>query len=153
MPRPRPTLFEVRYSAKPNRDNHWRIVGFINGNRTQYWFKSEQDAKAAADDKNAEITAHGTQIALSAVDRLRAFNAIERLGPFKKNLEDAANFYVAHLTKTEGSKTVSELCKIVSAEFEKTTLKRGEQRSDIKGRWIRVSKSSKPALELLPSKP
>jgi integrase len=119
MPRPRPTLFEVRYSAKPNRDNHWRIVGFINGNRTQYWCKFEQDAKAAADDKNAEITAHGTQIALSAVDRLRAFNAIERLGPFKKNLEDAANFYVAHLTKTEGSKTVSELCKIVSAEFEK----------------------------------
>jgi hypothetical protein len=54
MPRPRPTFFEVRYSAKPNRDNHWRIVEFINGNRTQYWFKSEQDAKAAADDKNAE---------------------------------------------------------------------------------------------------
>jgi|ERR1700736_386741 hypothetical protein len=60
MPRKRPALFEVRYSEKPNRDNHWRIVGFVNGIRTQYWFKSERDAKAAAADKNAEITAYGT---------------------------------------------------------------------------------------------
>ena len=35
------------------------------------------------------------KLPFSAADRLRAFNAIERLGPFKKNLEDAANFYVA----------------------------------------------------------
>jgi hypothetical protein len=152
MPRPRPTLFEVRYSAKPNCDNHWRIVGFINGNRTQYWFKSEQDAKAAADDKNAEITAHGTQVAFSAVDRLRAFNAIERLSPFKKNLEDGANFYVAHLTKTEGSKTSLNSAKSLVRNL-KNDSQTGEQRSDIKGRWIRVSKSSKPALVLLPSKP
>jgi len=53
MPRPRPNLFEVRYSAKPNRENHWRIVGFKNGKRIQYWFKSEPDAKAAAADRNA----------------------------------------------------------------------------------------------------
>jgi hypothetical protein len=55
MPRPRPTLFEVRYSAKPNRDNHWRIVGFKNGKRIQYWYKTEPEAKAAADDQNAEL--------------------------------------------------------------------------------------------------
>jgi hypothetical protein len=65
MPRKRPALFEVRYSEKPNRDNHWRIVGFVNGKRTQFWFKTEEDAKTAAADKNAEITAYGTQIALS----------------------------------------------------------------------------------------
>ena len=118
MPRKRPALFEVRYSEKPNRDNHWRIVGFVNGKRTQFWFKSERDAKAAAADRNTEITAYGTQVALSSVDRIRAFNAIDRLATFGKNLDEAVNFYVAHLTKTEGSISVLELCEIVGAEFE-----------------------------------
>jgi hypothetical protein len=54
MPRPRPTLFEVR---KPT-NGKWRIVGFVNGLRKQFWFKSEKDAKQAAKDRNAEVIAH-----------------------------------------------------------------------------------------------
>lgn len=117
MPRPRPTLFEVRYSGVPNRQNHWRIVGFINGKRTQYWFTSEKAAKAAAADRNAEITAYGTQVALSSADRIRAVNAAERLAPFGKTLDDAVNFYLAHLNQLSSSISVSELCRVVREEF------------------------------------
>src|ERR1700749_3975128 len=92
MPRKRPTLFEVRYSAKPNRDNHWRIVGFKDGRRKQYWYKSEEDAETAAADLNAEITAYGTRIALTPVDRVRATNAAERLKPYGKTIDDAVTF-------------------------------------------------------------
>jgi hypothetical protein len=73
MPRPRPTLFEVRKSA----NNQWRIVGFVNGVRKQYWFKSEKDAKQAANDRNAEVIAHGTQVSLDPLNRMRALNAID----------------------------------------------------------------------------
>jgi len=103
MPRPRPTLFEVRYSAKPNRDNHWRIVGWKHGKRTQYWFKSEDDAQKAADDLNAEITAHGTQAALSSADRLRAIHAAERLRPYGKTIDDAVNHYISYLDQLAAS--------------------------------------------------
>ena len=85
MPRKRPTLFEVRYSAKPNRDNSWRIVGFKDGKRKQFWYKTEEDAQKAAADLNAEIAAYGTQIALSSVDRLRAITAADRLQSYGKD--------------------------------------------------------------------
>jgi hypothetical protein len=92
MPRKRATLFEVRHSAKPNRDNHWRIVGFKDGRRKQYWYKSEEDAETAAADLNAEVTAYGTRIALTPVDRVRATNAAERLKPYGKTIDDAVTF-------------------------------------------------------------
>jgi hypothetical protein len=120
MPRKRPALFEVRDSRKhPNRDNGWRIVGFVNGIRKQFWFKSQKEAQIAAADRNAEITAFGTQIVLSPSDRVRAVNAAERLAPFGKNLDDAVNFYLSHLKQLESSIPVSELCKVVRAEFDR----------------------------------
>jgi hypothetical protein len=118
MPRPRPNLFQVRYSKVPNRENHWRIVGFINGIRRQFWFKSEKDAKAAAADRNAQIVAHGSQVSLSAADRVRAAHAAERLVPFGKNIDDAVNFYISHLREMESSIPVSELCNIIRGEFD-----------------------------------
>jgi len=120
MPRKRPALFEVRDSRKhPNRDNGWRIVGFVNGIRKQFWFKSQKEAQIAAADRNAEITAFGTQFVLSPSDRVRAVNAAERLAPFGKNLDDAVNFYLSHLKQLESSIPVSELCKVVRAEFDR----------------------------------
>jgi integrase len=119
MPRKRPTLFEVRYSEKPNRDLHWRIVGFVNGKRTQFWFKSEKGAKAAAADKNAEITAYGTQVALSAADRVRAINATERLASFGKTIDDAVNFYLTHLSYLSSSVPFSALATQVRSEFKR----------------------------------
>jgi hypothetical protein len=117
MPRKRPALFEVRYSEKPNRDNHWRIVGFVNGKRTQYWYKTEEDAEAAAADKNAEITAYGTQIALSSVDRVRAFNAADRLAPFGKTIDDAVNFYLEYLNRVSSTVPFELLAKQIREDF------------------------------------
>jgi integrase len=131
MPRPRPTLFEVRYSAQPNRDNHWRIVGWKNGKRTQYWYKSEDDAQRAAEDLNAEITAHGTQVALSSVDRLRAIHATERLRPYGKTIDDAVNFYVAHLEQLTASVPFSKLATHIREEF-----KRRAKNNEASGRHI-----------------
>ena len=64
--------------------NHWRIVNFIDGKRSQLWFKNEKEAKSAAADKNVEIAAYGTQATLSVAGRVRAINATERLAPLKK---------------------------------------------------------------------
>jgi integrase len=119
MPRPRPTLFEVRYSAKPNRDNHWRIVGFKNGKRIQYWYKTESDAKAAADDHNAEITAHGTQVSLSSIDRLQAIHAAVRLRPYGKTIDDAVNHYLTYLNQLSSSVPFSKLAIQIREEFKR----------------------------------
>lgn len=119
MPRKRPTLFEVRYSERPNRDRHWRIVGFVNGKRTQFWFRSEKGAKTAAADKNAEITAYGTQIALSAADRVRVISATERLAPFGRTIDDAVNFYLNHLSQVSSSVHFSTLATQIRSEFKR----------------------------------
>lgn len=119
MPRKRPTLFEVRYSAKPNRNNHWRIVGFKDGKRKQYWYKSEEDADAGAADLNAEITAYGTQVALSSFDRVRATHAAERLKPYGKTIDDAVNFYIEHLDRLAASVPFSTLASQIRDEFKR----------------------------------
>jgi hypothetical protein len=112
MPRPRPALFEVR---KPNEDENsssygkWRIVGFVHGLRKQFWFKSEKDAKQAAKDRNAEVIAHGTQGSLDPVNRMRALNAIERLSPFSKTIDDAVDHYVRYLKEHQTSVPFSTL--------------------------------------------
>ena len=119
MPRKRPTLFEVRYSAKPNRDNSWRIVGFKDGKRTQFWYKTEEDAEKAAADLNAEIAAYGTQIALSSVDRLRAMTAADRLQSYGKTIDDAVNFYIAYLDQLNASIPFSKLATQIRGEFKR----------------------------------
>src|SRR5271165_4621435 len=122
MPRPRPALFEVR---KPNEDENsssygkWRIVGFVNGLRKQFWFKSEKDAKQAAKDRNAELIAHGTQVSLDPVNRMRALNAIERLSPFNRTIDDAVDFYVKYLKEHHASIPFSTLATQVRAEFKR----------------------------------
>ena len=89
MPRHRPLLFSVKYREKPFRDRHWYVSGFAGEKRIQLWFKSEKEAKAAAANRNAEIKAHGTQVALSPVDRIQAIAAAERLAPYGKSIADA----------------------------------------------------------------
>jgi integrase len=142
MPRPRPTLFEVRYSAKPNRDNHWRIVGFKNGKRIQYWYKTEPEAKAAADDQNAEITAHGTQVSLSSVVRLQAIHAAERLRPYGKTIDEAVNHYVAYLNQIASSVPFSKLAIQIREEF-----KRRAQNNEASSRHIETMHETLTKLE------
>ena len=142
MPRPRPTLFEVRYSAKPNRDNHWRIVGFKNGKRIQYWYKTEPDAKAAAADQNGEITAHGTQVSLSSVVRLQAIYAAERLAPFGKTIDDAVNHYLTYVNQLASSVPFSKLSLQIREEF-----KRRAQNNEASSRHIETMHETLTKLE------
>jgi integrase len=113
MPRPRPALFEVRKSA----NNQWRIVGFVNGVRKQFWFKTETAAKQAVKNRNAELIAHGTQVSLDPVNRMRALNAIGRLSPFNRTIDDAVDFYVKYLKEHHASIPFSTLATQVRAEF------------------------------------
>lgn len=114
MPRPRPLLFEVR---QPITGTQWRIVGFVNGKRTQFWFKTEKDATQAAADRNAEITAHGTGVSLSPVDRMRAINAADRLVPYGKTIDDAVEHYLTVLKAKSVSISLSTLATRVRSEF------------------------------------
>jgi integrase len=115
MPRPRPSLFEVRKSA----NNQWRIVGFVNGIRKQFWFKTETAAKQVAKDRNAELIAQGTQVSLDPVNRMRALNAIERLSPFNRTIDDAVDFYVKYLKEHHASIPFNTLATQVRAEFKR----------------------------------
>jgi integrase len=76
---------------------HWYVSGFVGEKRIQLWFHSEREAKAAAANRNAEIKAHGTQIALSPVDRIQAIAAAEKLAPYGKSIAEAVDFFAAQL--------------------------------------------------------
>ena len=115
MPRPRPTLFEVR---KPT-NGKWRIVGFVDGVRKQFWFHSEKEAKQAAKDRNDELIAHGSQVALSPLNRMRSINAAERLAPYHKTIDDAVEFYLKYLKQHSASVPFSALATQVRAEFKR----------------------------------
>jgi hypothetical protein len=119
MPRTRPLLFSVKYCDKPFRGRHWYVSGFAAGKRVQLWFSSEKEAKAAAAFRNSEIKAHGTQVALSPVDRIEAIAAAERLVPYGKSIREAVSFYCAHLDRLSSSGSVRALCERVGEEFER----------------------------------
>src|SRR6516164_4064270 len=119
MPRHRPLLFSVKYREKPFRGRHWYVSGFTGEKRIQLWFKSEKEAKTAAANRNAEIKAHGTQIALSPVDRIQAIAAAETLAPYGKSIAEAVDFFIAHLDRLASSIAVRELCARVETEFER----------------------------------
>src|SRR6516165_3378561 len=103
MPRHRPLLFSVKYGEKPFRERHWYVSGSTGEKRIQPWFKSEKEAKASAANRNAEIKAHGTQVALSPVDRIQAIAAAERLAPYGKSIAEAVDFFVTHLDRLASS--------------------------------------------------
>jgi integrase len=117
MPRKRPSLFEVRYSATPNASAHWRVVWFEGDKRKQRWFRTEKEAKEAAANFNAERLAYGTGLSLSPTDRLRAIEGIDRLAAYDKTLTEAVDFYIEHLKLSEQSVPVSVLIAKVREEM------------------------------------
>jgi integrase len=125
MSRPRPTLFEVHHSNFTKNGCTWFINGYPQGKRLQFWFKTEKEAKTSANERNAEITATGTQDQLPYTLRITALEGAKELEPFGKTLADAVSFYLTHLKRTSASITVSELCDRVAEEFERR-LKAGE---------------------------
>ena len=125
MARKKPLLFEVRPSSFAKNGCKWFITGYPEGKRKKFWFKTEKEAKTAGNERNAEITATGTQDQLPYTLRITALEGANELEPFGKTLADAVSFYLTHRKRTTASITVSELCERVSEEFERR-LKTGE---------------------------
>jgi hypothetical protein len=44
MAKPRPTHFSVKKS-KPFQGREWRVTGYTDGKRKQFWFATEKEAR------------------------------------------------------------------------------------------------------------
>lgn len=139
MPKIKPLLFTYKESEKPFRGRKWYASGFTDGKRVQLWLKSEKDAKAAVDDRNADIKAHGTQVSLSPIARLQAIDATERLAPYGKSISDAVNFYIRYLDRQSSSISVAELCDRMTVEFQR----RLEAKEISKRHWTSMKETLK----------
>jgi integrase len=112
MARPLPVGFEVRES-KPFNGKTWRVTGYVEGKRKQYWFSTEDDAA----DRNAEMQAYGSKVNLDSEARLEVFRGTERLKPHGKNVTNAVDYYLAHLQQKAASVPFSTLVTQVRIEF------------------------------------
>ena len=118
MAKPKPIGFEVRKSS-PFNGKEWRVTGYIDGKRKQYWFATEREAKKDAADRNQEMQAYGSKVNLDSAASLEAFRAADLLRPHSKTIMDAVSFYVAHLNTLSISIPVSEFVQRVRIEFER----------------------------------
>lgn len=136
MSRPKPTLFEVHHSNYVKNGCTWYLNGYPRGRREQFWFKTETLAKKAANEKNAEITATGTQDQLPYALRIGALEGNRQLAPYGKTITDAVNFYLKQLKLTERSITVRALAKEY-LEFQRVHKRSKEHQTDLRGRFAR----------------
>jgi integrase len=113
---PRTKLFVLKKSPDTMSSRYY-IEGYLSGRRKRFYYKSKSAANKAANDKNREITAFGTQISLDNATRVLAAECLKRLQPFGKSLADAVDFYLDHLKKISGSVTVQEFALAVRSEF------------------------------------
>jgi hypothetical protein len=65
MARPKPVGFAVRKSS-PFNGKEWRVTGYLDGKRKQFWFASEKEARKEAADRNREREAYGSKVNLDA---------------------------------------------------------------------------------------
>ena len=120
----RPRKIKVRPYHDTNRP-HLRFV--VNhreaGKRKRTFFETKEQAASFAAFKNAELKHNGIFHA-EFPERLRvmAQNAVERLRPFGKTIDDAVAHYVAHLKASEKSCTAVQLVKELLAAKEKDGL-------------------------------
>jgi hypothetical protein len=87
----------------------WYIYGAPKGYRERHWYHDKKAAKQAAEDRNAELAAFGSNLSLADAHRLEAAECIKRLLPFNKSLTDGTNFYLKHLNNQKTSITVQTL--------------------------------------------
>jgi integrase len=120
----RPRKIKVR----PYRDVKRPHLRFVvnhreSGKRKRTFFETKEQAASFAAFKNDELKRNGIFHA-EFPERLRvmAQNAVERLGPFGKTIDDAVAHYVAHLKASERSCTAVQLVKELLAAKEKDGL-------------------------------
>jgi integrase len=103
MAKPRPTHFSVKKS-KPFQGREWRVTGYTDGKRKQFWFATEKEARADAAYRNREREAYGSKVNIDAELRLEAFRASEILKPHGHTILDAVRFFTSHLDLVTRSK-------------------------------------------------
>jgi integrase len=121
---PRTKLFVLKKSPDTMSSRYY-IEGYLSGRRKRFYYKSKSAANKAANDKNREITAFGTQISLDNATRVLAAECLKRLQPFGKSLADAVDFYLDYLKRISGSISVREFAEAIRSEF-KRRLEAGE---------------------------
>jgi integrase len=136
MARKKQVLFKVLHSKFTKNGCDWVITGYPEGKRVRLWFKTEKAAKKEANERNAEITATGTQDQLPYALRITALQGAKDLEPFKKTLADAVDFYVKHLKAIKKSITVRVLVDEYLA-VQKSRNKSAVHQKDMRGRLKR----------------
>src|SRR6266550_1647171 len=116
MPRVKPKEWKWM-KCKPFREREYRVWGYVDGVRKQYWFTTEREARADCDDRNQDRDAYGSKINLDPRSRLEAFRATELLKPHGKTLMDAVRHYLEYLNRTAVSVPFSTLMARVREEF------------------------------------
>jgi len=120
MAKPRPIIYVIRESKKGFKGKNWKATAYIDGKRKQHWFDSKSDATTFANDKNAELTAYGSQLSgLTASERVDSQRALEILRPYPGvTLVDLARDYVQAVKLRSASKSVAEFVEELKAEME-----------------------------------
>lgn len=95
MAKPKPTQFEVRKS-KPFNGKEWRVTGYVDGQRKQFWFATEREAKAEAAWRNREMAAYGSKITIDTELRLEASRARDLLEGTGISILEAVRIALAH---------------------------------------------------------
>jgi integrase len=106
--RKRQILFRVKESNFTKNGRTWFIVGYPQGKPSRIWFKTEKEAKKAANERNAEITATGTLDQLPYTLRITTIEGSKELEARGDSLANAISFRLKHLDKKE-SISVAEL--------------------------------------------
>src|SRR5258707_2640569 len=120
MGRPTISEYQVKQAAVPNGDKYWYIVGRPNGKRIRAWFKTKEEAKAEATERNIAMRKLGQNVVtLDATLAETAREGATRLLPFGKTVKDAIDFYIEHLTALQRSISAKELEARVLGEFER----------------------------------
>ena len=141
MPKPKPTTFEVRKS-KPFCGKVWRVTGYVDAKRKQFWYATEKQARAEAAWRNQERSAYGSKVNLDSELRLEAYRANELLKPHNKTILDAVNYYRAHLNTLASSVSFSVLAEKIRAEY-----KRRRENNETSDRNVETLESTLKKLE------
>ena len=120
MAKPRPIIYVVRESKKGFKGKHWKATAYVDGKRKQHWFDSKGDATSFANDKNAELTAYGSQLSdLTATERADSQRALEILRPYPGvTLVDLARDYVQLVKLRSASKPVNKFVEELKADMQ-----------------------------------
>jgi integrase len=142
MAKPKPVGFQWKKS-KPFAGKEYRVWGYEDGKRKQYWFATEKEAKSDCADRNQEREAYGSKVNLDSESRLEAFRAAELLRPHGKTLMDAVWHYLTYLKQLSTSVPFSVLATQVRSEF-----KRRKQSNEVSERHAKTLNETLNKLEL-----